>query len=191
MEQAQIRSFAERYLKTMNCQIIESTPEMIDVQLSKEADQALLNRPFYWMYVEQMNLPAKPVQFRFYFTETANSKGFYSDYLFYGSSRFTQMLQSAQKKGRFVRLYQQPQSQSCLAHTTTGYHPILSIQYRISYICDRKRDRLVDLGIDLQTGEIHPSFYRWAKEQQWTHQLPPSSFSPLLSTLICGCCRAL
>lgn len=160
----------------MECHVIESTPEMINVQLSIEADQALLNRPFYWMYVEQMNLPANPVQFRFFFTESKESKGFYSDYLFYGAPRFTQMLDSAQKHGRFVRLYQQSQSRERFFHSTKGYHPFLAIHYRISYICDQKKDRICYLAIDLQTGEINPAFYTWAKEQQWTHQLPPARF---------------
>lgn len=176
MDQQQLRSFVERYLQAMDCQIIESTPEMIDVQLSIEADQALLNRPFYWMYVEQMNLPAHPAQFRFFFTKTEESNGFYSDYLFFGSPRFTQMLNSVQQKGRFVRLYQQPKANGDPFRSTKGYRPIFAVHYLISYICDQKKDRISDLAIDLQTGEVISPFYQWAKNQQWSHQLPASRF---------------
>lgn len=175
MDQTQVRSFVERYLRAMNCQIIESTPGMIDVKLSIEADQALLNRPFYWMYVEQMNLPANPAQFRFFFEETEESRDFYSDQIHFGAPRFKRMLDSAQKQGRFVRLYQQSQpSERTL--TAKSYHPVLAVNYHLAYICDQKKDRINDLAIDLQTGEVHPSFYTWAKEQQWTPQLPPSRF---------------
>ena len=176
MDQTQVRSFTERYLQAMNCQIIESTPKMIDVKLSIEADQALLNRPMYWMYVEQMNLPANPAQFRFYFEETEESRGFYSDYLYYGAARFAQMLDSAQKHGRFVRLYQHADQADKKTPTARSYHPFLAVHYQLAYICDQKKDRLCYLAIDLQTGEIYPSFYIWAKKQQWTHQLPPSRY---------------
>lgn len=176
MDQTQVRSFAERYLRAMNCQIIESTPTMIDAKLSIEADQALLNRPFYWMYVEQMNLPANPARFRFYFEETEESSGFYCDHLYYGAARFTQMLDSAQKQGRLIRLYQRSSPTDEKPHSAKGYHPFLAVHYQIAYICDQKKDRLHYLAIDLQTGEIYSSFYTWAKEQQWTQQLPPSRF---------------
>lgn len=176
MKQTQIRSFVERYLTANDCQIIESTPDMIEAQLTVEVDQDLLNRPMYWMYVKTMQLPPNPVQFRFYFTKTEASREIYSDYFFYGSPRLTQMMQSAQKHGRFVRLYQQPTRKHLLWNDSQGYEPILSIYFRIAYICDQKRDRLCNLAINLHTGEIRENFYPWCRKQQWTRQLPPSRY---------------
>lgn len=176
MKPEQIRSFVERYLTTNDCQIIQSTPEMIEAQLSIEADQDLLNRPLYWMYVQKMQLPPQPVRFRFFFQECEDSRKIYSDHLYLGAPRFTQMLQSAQKRGRFVRLYQIPAIPKTHWPNPKGYDPVLAIQYQISYICDQKKDRLVSLAIHLQTGEIKENFYTWAQQQKWSQQLPPARY---------------
>lgn len=176
MKPEQIRSFVERYLTSNDCQIIESTPEMIEAQLSIEADQDLLNRPLYWMYVQKMQLPPQPARFRFFFQESEESQKIYSDHLYFGAPRFTQMLESAQQRGRFVRLYQVHSKKDPHWPNPKGYHPFLAIQYQISYICDQKKDRLISLSIDLQTGEIKEAFYSWAQQQKWTLQLPPARF---------------
>lgn len=67
MDPAQVREWTEKYLKLYQCPVIESGPSYLITQLSIEADKDLLNRPFYWMYVEKMNIPPKPVQLCFIF----------------------------------------------------------------------------------------------------------------------------
>lgn len=176
MKQTQIRSFVERYLEANQCQILSSSPDQIEAQLSVEVDQDLLNRPMYWMYVQTMQLPPNPVQFRFFFTETSESQGIYSDYLFRGSPRFHRMLDSAQKQGRFVRLYQQITSKRKHWGQSTGYDPILAVHFRVSSVCDQKRDELCLLAINLHTSESLPNFFTWAKKQNWSHQLPAEHY---------------
>src|SRR5690606_41311424 len=50
------------------------------------------------------DLPPQPARFCFLFDEKVQLDGERGEYLFFGSPRFTQILHSAQKKGRFVRL---------------------------------------------------------------------------------------
>jgi hypothetical protein len=171
MDQSTVRSFTERYLQSHHCHMIESTPSHLITQLSIEVDKELLNRPFYWMYVEKMNLPPQPSRFCFIFHPEETPADLHGEYLFHGSQRFTQMLESAQKLGQFVRLYQEPRGLDRYGHSKS-YTPWLGIHFKISYVCDQKMDRLSYLGFNLQSGEIREGFYQRIQPLSWTSKLP-------------------
>lgn len=172
MDQKEIRTFTERYLQHHDCQIIESAPTHLITQLSIDADKDLLNRPFYWMYVEKMNLQPQPARFCFIFDQENHPPDLKGEYLFYGSPRFTQIMSSAQKHGQFVRLYQQPSGWSRYNYVSRPYTPWLNVNFKISYICDQKKDRISYLGIHLQNGTIREDFYQQVQNLSWTPKLP-------------------
>ncbi|TCW41155.1 uncharacterized protein YqhG [Laceyella sacchari] len=172
MNQQQIRSFTERYLQLQGCHIIESGPAHITTRLSIQADKDLLNRPFYWMYVEKMNIEPQPVTLNLVFDPANQPPGLKGEALFFGAPRFSQMLRSAQKHGRFARLYQVPKGKEAFASQSKAYTPWLGVNYKLSYICDQKKDRLLSLGINLISGEITPDFYQQAQSYEWQSRLP-------------------
>lgn len=174
MDQLALRDFTERYLQTNDCKILESTPSYLHTQLSMEADKDLVNRPFYWSYVEKMNLEPNPVQLCFVFDPDHPPEGIRAEHLFYGSPRCQQLLQSAQKQGKFVRLYQQHKGWST---ASKAYIPWLSLHYLVSYVCDQKKDQLISLGISLQSGEIQNDFYTQLKQHDWTAKLPDQRYT--------------
>lgn len=177
MDPAQVREWTERYLNLYQCQILESAPSYLITQLSIEADKDLLNRPFYWMYVEKMNIPPKPIQLCFIFDPKNHPLNIQGEFLHYGAPRFQKMLQSAKKHGKFVRLYEDPGWQP--AHSPSKpYTPWLLVNYQISYVCDQKKDRLCSLGINLLNGEIVESFYDRLKKRKWLNRLPPRRYLP-------------
>lgn len=177
MDQQQVRSFTERYLQYQQCQLIESAPSYVYTQLSIEADKDLLNRPFYWMYVERMGLQPQPAHHCFIFDAENRPPDLRGEYLFYGSPRFTQLLNSAQKHGKFVRLYQDPGPFGMVSRQSKPYSPWLAINFFVSYICDCKRDEIWSLGIDLQTGEILEQFYDHIKQVNWSTKLPVQRYT--------------
>jgi hypothetical protein len=177
MDQVALRTFTERYLAINNCHILESTPSYLHTQLSVQADKDLVNRPFYWMYVERMNLPANPVQLSLVFDPEHPPEGRRSEHLFYGSPRFRQLLRSSQNQGRFVRLYQESANRGHSSSPSIGYIPWLSINFFVSYVCDQKRDRIASFGINLQTAEIQHNFYDQIQQMKWTHKLPERRYT--------------
>jgi hypothetical protein len=177
VDQITLRSFTERYLQANDCQILESTPSYLHTQLSIEADKDLINRPFYWMYVEKMNLPANPMQLCLVFDPENPPEERRAEHLFYGSPRFRQLLLSARNQGKFVRLYQEPPRWTPSSSKSIGYKPWLSIQYLISYVCDQKKDRIASFGIDLQTAQIEPNFIQRLQSYKWTHKLPERRYT--------------
>lgn len=172
MDQREIRSYTEKYLKQSQCQIIEAAPTHIITQLSIEADKDLLNRPFYWMYIENMNIEPQPARFCFIFDQDYVPEDIRGEYLFYGSTRFKQILTSAQKNGKFVRLYQKPTGFERFHSHSKPYHPWLGMNLKVSYICDQHKDRITYLGINLFTGEIREDFFSALQTMEWVSRLP-------------------
>lgn len=172
MDPRAVRSFTERFLQCHECQIIESAPSHIITQLSIQADKDLLNRPMYWMYVEKMNLPPNPSQLCFIFNPEERPPELRGEYLFHGSPRFTHMLQSAQKLGRFVRLYQQPAGDDRYTYVSKAYTQWLGVNFKVSYVCDQKKDQVRYLGVNMENGEIVEGFYQAIQGWEWSGKLP-------------------
>lgn len=53
MRQTDIHQFLKRYFLANNCSIVTETPSYLTVQLTIELDKELMNRPFYWHYIEK------------------------------------------------------------------------------------------------------------------------------------------
>ncbi|MDA8353329.1 MAG: hypothetical protein M0Z65_09140 [Firmicutes bacterium] len=172
MEPNQVKSFAQRYLDAYNCRVIEQTPDWVETELSIEADQDLVHRPFYWMYVEKMGLAPQTVTLTWFFDAKKAPTDRRAELLSFGSSRFNQMLQSAQKRGRFARLFEDRPSPVRSRSTSKPYEPWLGINYRVSYICDMKKDEILPFGIHLRTGDIQENFYPRIRSRNWTSVMP-------------------
>ncbi|SHE46399.1 protein YqhG of unknown function [Seinonella peptonophila] len=170
------RNFIERYLYAYDCQIIESTPSYLHTQLSIPADRDLCNRPYYWMYVEQLNLPPQPIQLCLTFDPEHPPTDRPSEWIFPGSQRYQHFLQSAKRHGRFTSLFQNA-DENYRRQGSYPYQTWLGINFLVSYICEQKRDQIWELGINLQSGEIVESFYQQIKSLSWQTQLPPNRFT--------------
>jgi hypothetical protein len=174
MQKSALRSFVEDYLQAMDCQMIFSTPNAIHTQLSIEADKDLLNRPFYWMYVEQMQLPPQPQQLYLRFKPEQEPDEPTGEWIYDGSPGLQRMYQSARKRGRFVQLFQA--APVIGRNHQLPYSTWLVINFLLSYICDQKKERLVSLGMNLQTGESRSHVYDWLQTIDWETSLPPRCY---------------
>ncbi|SFS59048.1 YqhG family protein [Marininema halotolerans] len=171
MEPNQVRSLTLRYLEAYDCHMIEKHPDYIETRLSIEVDKDIIQRPFYWMYVEKMGLEPQPATLLFTFEPGKAPSGVREDLLTSGAPRFQQMLRSARNHGRFVRLYEDKRPR-LLKEGSLPYEPWLVLHYQVSFLCDRKKDHLISLGIDLRTGAISEGFDQQLQGRDWTHKLP-------------------
>src|SRR5699024_7129739 len=57
--------FLNQFFKAKKCPIIFTDKEHIHVQLTEELDKALMNRPFYWQYIEATNQKGSPQELAF------------------------------------------------------------------------------------------------------------------------------
>lgn len=167
-----VHRFAERYFSANDCQIIERSPHHLKVKLSVKVDKELINRPFYWMYVEKMNLQPNPTTLNLISKPEKAPEGFNGEFLSFGTPRFRQILQSAINQGRFIRLYENKTPETNNPNNSSPYTPWFGVNYKLSYICDQKKDELLSLGINLYDGQIKSNFYPQIKQRIWTPKIP-------------------
>ncbi|SFA42014.1 protein YqhG of unknown function [Anoxybacillus pushchinoensis] len=176
MQQHDIQSFLERFFAATHCPVLERSDGHIRVQLTVDMDKQLMNRPFYWHYVERIGASGEPLQLSLITKQSTREKG---EYIHFGSPRLHQIFSVAKMNGRFVRLYERVSGRS------VALHPWLHVNVLISYECDRKQDRLLSLAIHLISGTIVEAFYDVLKEKKWTATVPDYCFtiSPLIKPI--------
>lgn len=160
MQQEQVRQFVERYLASFSAHIVESHPDYLTVKLPVEIDKDIGNRPFYWSWVEKMNLAYQPLVLTFAFHPERMPDGLRAEYLHLGAGRMQQIFASTQKHGQFVCMYEQTKGRpSPYGHRhSTPLVPWLCMNLKISLLCDKRRDILMYLGINLHEPRIVHDF---------------------------------
>jgi hypothetical protein len=256
VNQASIEQFVMRYLETTGCHIAERGEGHVTVKLSPEADKDLMNRAYYWGFVERTGAAPEPMSFTFVFDQEAWSnsgqtgagqpprqpgsaagtstlapapggnsssdvagsvlKGnaspsaaaageasttgvalptadsilgryfgatptVYSGYgripndvMTFGSRRLEQLFGVVQTRGRFIRMFEQPDPARQNPYASLGYSTWLCVNYKLEFVCDMKRDELHSLGINLATGMIAEGFFERIKRRSLTPQIPPN-----------------
>jgi len=178
MNQTEIRSYVENYFHAFQSQFIESTPAYFSVQLPIEVDKDLGNRPFYWTYVEKIGMEPNPLTLTFVFDREQLPDGIRGEELPFGSRRLHQIFDSAKKHGKYVRLYEEisPDTPKRML-SSFPLVPWLCVNYKIEFICDRKRDMLLPLGINLISGQIVDDMYTKLEKLPLTPRLPDYAFT--------------
>lgn len=200
MRKEQIASFCERYFIATGCQLIEKTPVHLQVKLSPEADRELTGRTYYWNFVERTGAEPETMSFTFVFDPDAHARSkpqpaqgdsagpqrYYGlppiapqpgrtleEPLVYGARRLEQLFDSACRKGAYLQLFEEPPDPQPGTFVSVPYATWLGVNYKISYICDMKREELMSLGIHLATGEIVTDFFGKLANRRLTPRMPP------------------
>lgn len=176
MNQKEARDYVIRYLDAMQCDIVNSSPGHVQVRLSEKADRDLVNRPFYWSYVEKLGIEPQPVALSLIFDPEQSPPDVKGERVNPGSTRLQQIFQSACKHGRFVRLYEDSPLNLINPRGSRPYVPWLGINYKIEWTCDQLRSEILSLGIQLLDGTIHDNFYAKISSLEWTPRLPIHRF---------------
>jgi hypothetical protein len=181
MNQQEVRKFVETYLDAFSSTIVEVHPAYLTVKLPETVDRDIGNRPFYWSWVERMNIPPQPMTLTFLFDPENAPEGIRGEPVFFGAGRLNQIFQSAQKHGRFVCLYEQinPLSArgSLPARRSLGLTPWLNLNVKVSFICDKKRDVILYLGINLHQPRIVQDFYAFVKRLPLGPSIPNYTYT--------------
>lgn len=158
MQQKQVRQFVERYFASFSAHIVESHPDYMTVKLPVEVDKDIGNRPFYWSWVEKMNIAYQPLVLTFAFHPDRLPEGVRAEYLHLGAGRMQQIFDSAKKHGRFLCMYEQKAGAMSSSRRSTPLVPWLGMNLKVSFLCDKRRDILLYLGINLHNPRIVHDF---------------------------------
>ncbi|MGG5255077.1 YqhG family protein [Neobacillus sp. SM06] len=178
MQQPQIHDFLERYFQANECEILENTAGYLTVQLTVDLDKELMNRPFYWHYLEKTGGVPNPMKLTFITDQNTVPEHLKGETIYFGSPRLHQIFQSTKKLARFIRLYEN----NPLFQQQTPLFPWLCLNVKISYQCDRKRDVFKSIGLQLINGQLVEKFHDHLVKLNLTPKIPDYSFtlSPLI-----------
>lgn len=178
MQQQEIHNFLERYFLANECTIQENNKGYMSVQLTIDLDKELMNRPFYWHYLEKTGGVPNPMRLTFITDPNNAPEKMKGETIHFGSPRLHQIFQSTKKLASFIRLYENVTSHQ----GQTPLKPWIGLNVKISYQCDRSKDVFQSVGLNLINGQIVDHFHDQLLELDLTPKIPDYSFtlSPLI-----------
>jgi hypothetical protein len=178
VQQQEIHKFLERYFQSNHCEIVENGPGYLTVQLTIEMDKELMNRPFYWHYLEKTGGIANPMRLTFITDSQKAPEHIKGEHIHFGSPRLHQIFESTKKLAGYIRLYENHK----VNQQQVPLLPWLGLNVKISYQCDRKRDVFQSIGLQLINGQMVAGFHERLLNMQLTPKIPDYSFtlSPLV-----------
>nr|WP_278429750.1 YqhG family protein [Brevibacillus laterosporus] len=176
MQQTEVREFVEKYFAAFQSHVVENHPDYVTVKLPEDVDKDIGNRPFYWSWVEKMSIAPQPLHLTLFFPQTEIPKELRAEHIYFGSKRLQQIFESTSKHGRFVCMYEAPkgilQKTSMSTRRSTALTPWLHLNIKVSFICDKKRDFLLSLGVNLHQARVVQDFYPFLKRLHLTPAIP-------------------
>lgn len=150
----QVHRYLQNFFKETNCDILSDNEQYMTVQLTIEMDKKIMNRPFYWQYIESIGAEPSPRQVTFITDHNRLPKGVLGEVVHFGSPRLSQLFQATQELGAFVKMYERVENRE----TTPFLTPWLAVNYKVSYFSDQTKEMLFSLGINLMNGQILDGF---------------------------------
>lgn len=180
MQQQEIQSFLESFFTATGCQIEKNLPGELTVQLTIDMDKALMNRPFYWHYIEKTGGIPNPMKLTLFtnFSKKGKKKG---EWIHFGSNRLHQIFKTARQMGSYIRLYEKARGGKSRQIPLV---PWLCLNMKISYQCHLKKDHYRSIGLNLINGAMMENFHQEVSKikNQLSPKIPDFCFtlSPLI-----------
>lgn len=173
MQQEKIHHYLESFFTANSCEIVENEPGYLTVQLTIDMDKELMNRPFYWHYLEKTNGVPNPMKLTLITDQHSAPKDLKGEIMHFGAPRLHQIFRSTTDLGSYIRLFEQA--------TTTGgnvpLHPWLGVNIMVSYQCDMKKDQLYSIGLHLVSGTLVENFQEKLENLELTPKIPDLCFT--------------
>lgn len=180
MQQRDIHQFLERFFIANECEILENAAGYLSIQLTVDLDKELMNRPFYWHYLEKTGGTPNPAKLTLITDQSKVSNDLKGEVVHFGSPRLHQIFQSTKKLAGYIRLYENVRQ--TMGNGNAPLHPWLGMNLKISYQCDQTRDVILSVGLNLINGMIVDHFQDRLESLSLTPKIPDYCFtlSPII-----------
>ncbi|WP_079708518.1 YqhG family protein [Paraliobacillus ryukyuensis] len=169
-----LHKFLYTFFSENNSQITNQSKSTLDIQLSPELDEQLMNRPFYWQYVKKMGLQGEATSLHLTVDPNEDSK---YEFIHFGSPRLQKIMEILADKGKYAKLYQS---------VDTNQHiplvPWFVLNVKISYIGTVKKEILKSIGINMINGAMVNQMIDHCRNINWDIKI--SDFCYTLTPLI-------
>ncbi|WP_408006736.1 YqhG family protein [Pseudalkalibacillus sp. A8] len=177
MLQKDIHNFLDRYFTANECEMLERENHLLHVQLTIELDKLLMNRPFYWHYQELTGAEPNPLKLKLRTEQSEEDKD--GEFIHFGSPRLHQIFQSTRQLGSYIRLFENVQQNE---NAYVPLVPWIGLNIKVSYHCDRKKDFLHSIGLNLINGMMVSEFQGLLESKALTPKIPDYCYT--MSSLI-------
>lgn len=172
MYSQQVHNYLRQFFLENECDMVFEDEHYLTVQLTIAMDKRIMNRPFYWQYVEATNGEPNPAQVTFITDQNTMSAKVIGEVVHFGSPRLNQIFQATRELGAFVQMFQKVDAGIGQVLLT----PWLGVNYKVSYCCDRKKEMLYSFGINLLTGTINNNFHEAIISIDWDSTQSENAF---------------
>ncbi|WOV86762.1 YqhG family protein [Sporosarcina oncorhynchi] len=170
----QIHRYLSRFFNENNCQIINDQGHYLSVQLTIEMDKKIMNRPFYWQYVESTDAVPYPAQLTFITDATKLQNEVSGEIVHFGSRRLNQLFQVTRQQGAVVKMYESIHN---AYEVKTILTPWLGVNFKVTYSSDQTKETLYSLGMNLMTGQMIDGFQEHLNSISLNEEMSPGTFN--------------
>lgn len=140
-----LHGFLHDFFQMHDCDILESNDGLLSVQLTRELDEALMNRPFYWHYMDKMNQAGEPYSLHLDVNE--KQQGENREWIHFGSPRLQQIFRFIDHKAKYTVLYEKRDTQ-----VQEPLYPWLIANLKVNYFGLQKKEKIFSIGLHLIHG---------------------------------------
>ena len=149
----QVHGYLQSLFQETGCPVLTEHPHYLTVQLTVDMDKRVMNRPYYWQYIESSGGEPAPAQLTLIADKTSLQEEIRGEIIHFGSPRLNLLFKATRELGSFVQMYEISERE-----TNTILTPWLGVNYKVSYYCDQTKEMLHSLGVNLITGAVVEDF---------------------------------
>lgn len=168
----QVHQYLRAFFTENNCPILNEHDYYMIVQLTVDMDKKIMNRPYYWHYLESTDGEPNPAQLTLITDQNKIEEAIRGEIVHLGSPRLHQLFEVTRELGSYVQLFEVVQSVSSSSTLT----PWLGINYKVSYFCDRTKEMLYSFGLNLMTATLIEDFQEMLKGKNFVSEMPEDIF---------------
>ena len=168
--------FITSFFKAHRCQIVLKENGLLKVQLTKELDQELMNRPFYWHYMEKIGQTGEPMRLTI-ITDPNHPNQQTGEWVHFGSPRLQQIINHLITNETYAKLYQY-----ISPNAETPLYPWLVTNIKITHQGKQTREELFSIGLNLINGMMQTEMMESMSHLSFQRTVPDFCFplSPLI-----------
>lgn len=166
-----IHHYLQSFFKENDCPILSDHAHYLIVQLTVEMDKKMMNRPYYWQYIEATGDEPIPAQLTFITNKNELTDKITGEVIHAGSPRLSQIFSLMNEMGAVVRMYEVGKS-----GVETILTPWVIINYKVSYYSHQTKEFIYSLGMNLMTGEVLKDFQESLLTRSLQTEIPKHTF---------------
>lgn len=170
MDEFNIDSFITTFFKQHDCTVSVVQDGIFEIQLTEEIDRAIMNRPFYWHYVQATGRVGEPQRLTLRTKIDPDLER--GEWIHFGTPRMNDVCQYLEKTSRFIQVFEQ-----LYVEEQTLLHPWLIINGTISYKGKQIKEETKSIGLNLINGTMINQAMEQLQTMEFAQAISPHCFT--------------